>query len=118
MVIKFLILAALVFNLSGCLFKENIEGLLTLKQLGKNQKYIERSIKAQERLFRKLTADIKKDKLKLGIPVESFLRSYGEPVVSKDIPSLGKRFLYRHPTNYFDSDKVYIYFDRQDQLVN
>ena len=118
MSIKFLIAVAVVINLSGCLFKENIQGLKTLKALGHNQKYIARSLKTQERLFRKLTADIKKDKLKPGIPAEVFLSSYGEPVVSKNIPSLGKRFLYRHPTKYFNSDKIYIYFNQEGRLVN
>ncbi len=111
-------IAALVFlTSSGCLFKEDIEGLLVLKQLGAEQKSIERSLKIEEHLFRKLAAHVKKDRLKPGISLESFIASYGEPIVSKDIPSVGKRLLYRHPADYFNSDKIYVYFDQQGKLT-
>ena len=116
MFIKFFIAAAIFLNLNGCLFKENIESLMALKRLGEEQKSIARSLKLEERLFRKLVAHIKKDKLKPGTTLESFIGIYGEPIVSKDTLSSGKRLLYRHPTDYFNSDKVYVYFDREEKL--
>ncbi len=58
-------------------------------------------------------------RLKQGIAKGKFIRTYGEPVLSKKtVEPLGEeRLLYRHPTEYFQSDKVYVYFDEGGRLT-
>jgi len=112
---KLLIFLACGLALTGC--GSRAEGLLTLKRVGDSQEEIERYLQRQERLFNKLAEDIKNKKLKAGISKRKITGIYGEPVLSKQpSDSLTTVFLYRHPTKYFSSDKVYLYFDESGEL--
>lgn len=100
---------------SGC---ATLDELLALKRLGSSQEQIARDIKREEKYFSKLKADIRDQQLKPGLSQDEFLRAYGEPILSResvDLPG-GEVFLYRHPTRYFNSDKVYVYFDASGKM--
>lgn len=100
--------------LSGC---ARTAGLLTLKRVGASQQEIERYLERQEKLFKRLAEDVKNKKLKPGTSKQKVINVYGEPVLSKcNKTSLETAFLYRHPTKYFNSDKVYLYFDKDSKL--
>tara|TARA_Y100000031_G_C8091521_1_gene324368 strand:+ start:329 stop:715 length:387 start_codon:yes stop_codon:yes gene_type:complete len=101
---------------SGC---AKVEGLLKLKRLGDNQAQIERYLYKQLKLFEKLVEDINNSELKAGISRRNFIRSYGDPVLSridKADPD-SEILLYRHPTEYFKTDKVYAYFSKSKELI-
>lgn len=103
--------------ISGCFFLP--ENLKTLKNVGDSQKEINSYLSRQVKLFNRLLADLKRNALRPGISKERFIRIYGDPVISKEIagPSGNTMLLYRHPTNYFKSDRVYLYFDREEKLL-
>jgi len=102
---------------SGCFFLP--ESLKTLKSVGDSQDEIEVYLAKQIQLFNKLLIDLKNKDLKLGISEANFIYIYGEPVLSKKLtqPPGGIKLLYRHPTEYFKSDRVYLYFDQKDNLI-
>ena len=115
---KFLMLSWLALVcLSGCFFLP--QGLKTLKRVGDSQKEIEIYLARQVSLFNKLLTDLNNKDLSSGISKDKFIRAYGEPVLSKKVsmPLGGERLLYRHPTKYFQSDRIYLYFDEKERLT-
>ena len=102
--------------MSGC---SKVEGLLTLKRLGNSQDQIQRYVDQQKTYFLKLVKDIKAKKITLGLSRNDIERRYGEPVLIKEGQEelSGKVFLYREPINYFESDKVYLYFSKEEKLT-
>ncbi|MBU0878592.1 MAG: hypothetical protein KKD55_03150 [Candidatus Omnitrophica bacterium] len=110
-----------IFGLFGCTFLRYSEQLSTLKELEVSQKEIELYVEEQERFLYVLLDDIKNKRLKLSTSKENILKTYGEPVISKEVtddPLIKEAFLYRHPTQYFTSDKVYLYFDELGKLLS
>ncbi len=108
----FLILGA------GC--TPRIEGLLTLKRVAASQKQIDRYLNRQDKLFARLLRDLEREKIKPGLSRRHFIGRYGDPVVTKEIsePFSGTADLYRFSTQYFNSEKVYAYFDESEKLVS
>jgi len=118
MKLRFLLISFLIlFTIHGCFFLP--ESLKTLKRVGDSQEEIEAYLARQAELFDKLLFDLKNDALEPGISKGKFLRTYGEPILSKEVaePLKGARLLYRHPTEYFNSDRIYFYFDEKEKLV-
>ncbi|MCF7887169.1 MAG: hypothetical protein K9L71_01985 [Candidatus Omnitrophica bacterium] len=109
----------LIFIFQGCALFTKAPQLLTLKRLGDSRKLMERDIEKKKKNLAKLINDIKTDKLKKGTSYNRFIRLYGEPVLEKliDKDTKEKRLLYRHPTEYFDTDKVYLYFNQEAKLI-
>ena len=105
------------FFLSGCFFLP--EGLKTLKSFGDSQERIEAYLIKQTRLFNELLNDLNQEALEPGISKNKFIYTYGEPILLKEVdnPSGGLVLFYRHPTEYFKSDRVYFYFDQEERLV-
>jgi hypothetical protein len=93
-----------------------MEGLLTLKRLGDSQNEIARYVEKQARLFDELVSDTKGGLLQAGTSRQEIQRTYGDPVFFKDTPE-GSVSLYRHPTRYFDSERIYLYFDESEALT-
>ena len=115
---KSLIFLCLVsFFLSGCFFLP--EGLKTLKSVSDSQDEIEVYLIKQTRLFDELLNDLNQETLEPGISKNKFIYTYGEPILFKEVdnPSGGLMLFYRHPTEYFKSDRVYFYFDQEERLV-
>ncbi|MCF7908507.1 MAG: hypothetical protein K9L86_06530 [Candidatus Omnitrophica bacterium] len=106
-------------SLSGCLFRENVTKLKTLKTVASSQREIRAYLTEQENLFEKLVSDFKDKKLSLGSSLAEIIETYGEPIVSKKNFSdpVGQRLLYRYPKRYFNSDKVYLHFNEKKELI-
>ncbi|MBU1091035.1 MAG: hypothetical protein KKC42_04250 [Candidatus Omnitrophica bacterium] len=108
-----------IFLLGGCAVSPLDQRISLLKRLAANQKEIERDIKKQEKLFYKLIEDIKGQRLKEGESKEEILSRYGEPIFCKVPQEEDMEFcLYRHPTKYFLTTKVYFYFDQVGNLYS
>ncbi|MCK4912193.1 MAG: hypothetical protein KAS05_00555 [Candidatus Omnitrophica bacterium] len=91
----------------------------TLKSVGDSQNEIGAYLDEQIKLFNKLVIDLENEDLEPGISKKGFISIYGEPILSKKVtePPEGVRLLYRHPTEYFKSDRVYFYFNQEENLV-
>jgi len=108
----------LVFILEGCAVLS--PELKTLKSVGDSQKEIAKYISRQEKFFLKLLAHYQRGRLRVGTAQNKILSAYGEPIaVYRWGDSLNKEYyLYRHPTDYFTSDKIYLYFDEMNKLLH
>jgi hypothetical protein len=116
--VKFLIIGGLALScLTGCFFLP--QSLKTLKSVGDSQDEIAAYLDRQVELFNRLLSDFKAEALKPGISRAAFIKTYGEPILIEEVsePLQGVKLLYRHPTEYFKSDRLYLYFDRQERLV-
>ncbi|MDD5669835.1 MAG: hypothetical protein PHE58_07410 [Candidatus Omnitrophica bacterium] len=119
--IFFLIIGIMIFLLGGCVYFTHYEQIMLLKRLAANQREIENYLKRQEKLFYKLEADIKNSRLKKGITEEKILSMYGEPIFCRDVqkmPNISATCLYRHPTKYFNTDIIYLKFDKDHKLYS
>ncbi|MFO8053499.1 MAG: hypothetical protein R6U54_06045 [Candidatus Omnitrophota bacterium] len=106
----------------GCALFTKAPQLLTLKRLSTSQKMMEKDIAKKKKNLEKLINDIEADKIKKGTSYKRFIRLYGKPVLEKVVnkenkENKEKRLLYRHPTEYFNTDKVYVYFDQKSKLI-
>ena len=64
--------------------------------------------------------DLKNNRLAKGMLTKQILATYGEPILSKEVSdkdSAKEVFLYRHPTEFFSSDRIYLYFDNDKRLL-
>ena len=79
------------------------------------QRYLDR----QTKLFSVLLNDLKHEKLRVGMTKIKFIKTYGEPIFSRKFEDGTNEELlfYRHPTKYFDSQKVYLFFDNSGKLI-
>ena len=127
MLVKSLCLLLLLAMCAGCTQK-----ILVLKRFASSQKEMQSYVAKQEKGFLRLTKDIQRASLRKGISKESVIKKYGEPVFcdtatpcligqASVLPpaaegGIAQSCLYRDPTEYFSTDKVYLYFDRQDRL--
>lgn len=110
----------LIFNLCGCAMFSHYEQLMTLKHLGDNQKETAKYVESQDKLFEQLLDDMKNDKIKPHMLKNDIITLYGEPVFYKDVAentSVKEMLLYRKSTEYFSSDKVYMYFNGEGELL-
>lgn len=118
MKLRFLLISYLIlFTMPGCFFLP--ESLRTLRTVGNSQDEIGTYLAKQVKFFNQLLVDLKGEAVEPGISKRKFIRIYGEPILAKDVsePSGGIMLLYRHPTEYFKSDRVYLYFDQKEKLV-
>lgn len=111
----FCLFLLLVFS-AGC-----SPGVLALKRLGSGQKEMQRYVDRQEKGFLRLKRDIEGNRLQKGMPKESMIKKYGDPVFcdaaeSSGASEIAQSCLYRSPTEYFSADKAYLYFSRQELL--
>ena len=113
-------------------------GVLALKRLGSSQKEMQRYVNRQEKGFLRLKQDIESGRLQKGISKESVVKKYGDPVFcdvaesgtpthpvasgasaeSAGNPEITQSCLYRSPTEYFSTDKAYLYFNQQELLIS
>jgi hypothetical protein len=104
----------------GCAKLAHLQELLTLQDLSNNQARQEEYVKKHDEKFKDLLEAVETGSLSQYTHQKSFLRTFGEPILSKEIVKDGQvveRWLYRYSTKPFDSDKVYIYFDQGGRLV-
>ncbi|MBU2540466.1 MAG: hypothetical protein KJ593_01055 [Candidatus Omnitrophica bacterium] len=109
-----IILVSLALFLAGC--SQNLNLLL---RLDKENKAINRQLKLQEGKFELLLADIERGSIKQGLTKKYIIARYGEPIL--EIPLEGRvglmKLLYRRPLEYFNTTKVYLYFDSSEKLL-
>jgi len=107
--------------LGGCILLPGGKRIVRLQGYSANRTQIEMYVEQQEELYSKLKADINSGALRLGIPKQIILERYSDPIFCNDDPQVGppdiaEICLFRRPTVYFTTDKVYLYFDKNYKL--
>jgi hypothetical protein len=101
---------------AGC---ANMDKMLALKSLGNSQKQMQGYVKKQDALFKKLVRNLTKGRLKPRTLKSRIVTTYGEPIIEfKNYHNADEEvFLYRYARDYFNSDKVYLYFNKSEELI-
>ena len=98
--------------ISGC--GESVNALVNVS---KEQEFQQRFVAQQKDKFKLLLVDIEGGHLKKGISKQQVIGRYGEPVIEQAEDTV-TGCLYRDPLDFFASQKVYLYFGQDDNLVN
>lgn len=105
----------IIFVLTGCA----AQGIMTLQRLSISQQEFDEEVETQKKSFFLLRDDFKNNRLKNGMSKQEILAKYGEPVFSRVVNDATERkevLVYRHPTEYFSSDLIYLYLNQKQQL--
>jgi len=114
----YVLIAVMLF--SGCAGSGHMQRLKTLKKLAKEQKHANAYIEKQDKKFKYLLDVIDKNKLDQYSNKKSVKKTFGDPIYVKQLEKNGElqeEWLYRYATRFFDSEKVYIYFNGKGELV-
>lgn len=109
------------FAQCGCTFPRCSQGIRRLKELARSEKEKEEYVRIQEELFYALRDDLISNRLKKGPSKEEIIDKYGETIFSQKVknqPGVAYVMLYRHPVQFFNSDRIYLYFDYAYYLVS
>ncbi|MFA5271700.1 MAG: hypothetical protein WC412_05100 [Candidatus Omnitrophota bacterium] len=120
MQIRSLMIYSLLVLASGCATVEHLDELFTLKNVSDNQRDIDIYLKKQEKGFSRLLDDIKNNRLLRGKSKRLIIEDYSEPVLVKKVEAednIIEVLLYRKPTEYFSSDRVYLYINNKGKLA-
>ena len=115
---SYLLLGVMFF--SGCMSSGRVERLVTLKNLANEQKEVNAYINQQDENFRHLLEVIRENRLNEFPDAKSIEKHFGQPIfIKKNVNGeIQEEWLFRYAVNFFHSDKVYLYFDKEGRLIN
>ena len=116
---KIITLIPAFFILTGCAKIAHMQELLTLKRYSQNKDIQAEYVKQQDEKFEKLLAEVDNGRIENYGNQKAIKRSFGDPVFIKDTVKDDQdmeMWLYRYAVRYFDSPKVYLYFNEQGEL--
>ena len=105
---------------SGCAKLMHIGELLRIKGYSDNKELQDKCVQKNDENFEFLLTAVKEERMSEYADKKSILKSFGDPILSSVYQENGKtaeKWLYRYAMKYFDSEKVYLYFDEKDKLV-
>ncbi|MFA5099415.1 MAG: hypothetical protein WC547_00835 [Candidatus Omnitrophota bacterium] len=104
--------------LTGCISTRQTKQMIQLKRFGDNRAEMDRFIQIQEDGFSRLQEDFKGKRLAAGTPKRLIISRYADPVYCKSLEGgfAGEICLYRRPTEFFSSDVIFLYFDKNGDL--
>ena len=115
----FLIIASIV--LAGCAKLQHLDQLLTLKGVADEQGRLDAYVEKQDSKFKSLLKAVEDKSISHYSKKETIVRKFGDPVYCEDIQKDNQPAefcLYRYAKKYFNSEKVYFYFDAKGNLFN
>jgi len=117
---KIVILFLTVLVFSGCAKVQHLDQLLTLKGLADEQVKMGQYIEEQDQRFELMLSEVRAGTLDQYLNKRKIVKAFGNPIhvkhVNKNDQEL-ESWLYRYSTQFFDSEKIYLYFDPDDNLV-
>jgi hypothetical protein len=119
--IGFFLLVVGPFLFSGCAKLEHLDELLTLKSYSDEQEAITRTVKAQDAKFDQLLTAARGGTLKTCGWRTEVLKQFGPPIYEKETACARGPchvWLYRYATEFSNTPKVYISFDKTGRLMD
>jgi len=117
---KFIVLFVCAGFLSGCALLKNPKGIRTLQNLAKEQERNDKYVENKDKQFEELLAATRSNSLDQYKDKKSILKNFGDPImVSIELRNDKnlERWVYRYTVKFFDSEKIYLYFDHNNTLV-
>ena len=90
--------------------------LLILKSVADDQAYLSEQVKKQNAKFDLMLQEYQENQLANYTKKEHFTKAFGEPVfiqMAREGDEHLEEWLYRYSTQFFNSPKIYVYFDRK-----
>ena len=112
-----IILALICLGVSGCTILENLDEISVLGDYSREKDTQHRLVKSIKDHYDALTKVIADGHISDYKDKVSFVHSFGEPILKKDLSGGGQRWLYRYAIYRLAKDKVYVYFDRDGKQV-
>ena len=106
--------------LSGCAKATHLDQLLTLKSLADEQDKMGRYVEKQDQKFELMIKEFQAGTLDQYLNKKKIVRTFGNPIHVKHVNKNDQQlesWLYRYSTQFFDSEKIYLYFDLDNNLV-
>ena len=103
--------------LSGCTIINNLDEISTLGGYSREKDGQHRLVKSIDDHYDALTKVIAQGHISDYKDRSSFLHSFGDPILKKDLSNGGQRWLYRYAIYRLAKDKVHVYFDRNGKMV-
>ncbi len=110
-------LLSLLLGLSGCVIIENLDEISVLRDYSRNKEDQHHLVKSINDHYDALTKVIAQGHISDYKDKASFVYSFGEPILKKDLSGAVQRWLYRYAIYRFAKDKVYVYFDRNGKMI-
>jgi len=113
---KILKMLLIMVFIAGC---STISGINRLQDLSLSRDEQEVYVREQENKFKQLLKDFSSGAIKNGVSREKIIEMYGEPITIKEIKtgsSAEEELMYRHPAQFFGSEKIFMYFDKNGNL--
>ncbi len=107
--------------LTGCAKLNHLEELLTLQELSIEQDRQIKFVEGQNGNFDRLLKAMEDGSFSQYTEQRDFLNKFGPPVYSREVSKDSQvlvKWVYRYSNQSFDSEKVYLYFDREGKLVD
>ena len=103
--------------LCGCTILSKTDDLAVLGDYSREKDNQHRLVKSINDHYDVLTKVIARGTISNYKNEPSFVYSFGDPILKKDLNGGGQRWLYRYAIFSLAKDKVYVYFDRTGKLV-
>ena len=103
--------------LSGCTIVSNIDQITTLQGYSNEKEAQHRYVKGIKDHYDALARVIDQGHINDYKNQASFVHSFGEPILKKDLIDGTERWLYRYAIFRLAKDKVYVYFDHHGQII-
>ncbi len=119
--IRMIILLIVSMLACGCAKLAHLDELLTLKALSDNQEQQQKYVEAHNKKFEALLEAVKNNSLGNYPNKKDFLKKFGEPILAKHVVRDGKEYeecFYRYATKLSGSERIYLYFDSEEKLVD
>jgi hypothetical protein len=114
------ILLPFVFLFFG-IFTSNVfsASLSELLEIGKEQDEIQSALKDETKCYNKISSAVSDGQLTIGLSKDEIFNEYGQPSVIVPQNDGQTKAVYK-PSNrsYFDNEKVTLFFDAHDKLLN
>ena len=118
---RFLYVVLVIILFAGCSKLAHLSQLLTLKSYSEEQADLDKYVDTQYKNFDLMIKAFKSKEIYKLKNKDAFLEKFGDPIFSRVDIVNGKQediLLYRKPKAFFNSDKMYIYFDKNGNLLN
>ena len=110
----------IVVLLTGCAKLQHLDQLLTLKGLSDEQTQMGQEIERQDARFERLAAAVEEGSISEYKDQKSVAGQFGPPIFTEKVQEDGRPievWVYRYAARFFDSPKVYLYWDQSGQLA-
>ena len=118
---KGIILVLIILTAGGCTKLKYLDELLTLKSLADSQGEMADYVEVKDRKFNFMLDEAAAGRIEKYSNKTKVLRTFSDPIFVKtvsDHQDALEVWLYRYSTDFFGSQKIYLYFDKDENLVN